>query len=292
MTDEQLRHLRTAPDWRWRRAEAYIKYNHAPSRQHDDALTKRAFRFMKRLARGDARANVHLERDYPELYMAHTIWDNPKHLSKWIIEAGILAGKSHEGIGDYLAIPTAVIAMYEQVFFDARWALDHKGWLISTIFYPSSRSGFLKGDPDQTWKVVACWGGWEALCSYMASAQMPPNVVDYFNAATSAEKKKNEFIAAHVTEINSFNAVDHLQLGLQDKRLEKEFGGQAVTAIESSIGGLMDAIQLEFSKQAAQLPCEEPRLQALPSPSIFLDAQRAKAKAELQLKEQKVDKGK
>lgn len=267
-----------------------MRVGRGPSRHYDDASTKQAYRFMRRFARGDPMANARLERAYPDLYRAHSIWDNPSHLTKWIIEAGILADRTHEEIGEYVAVPPNVVAVYECIFFDVRWARkEHEGWLISKVFYPSVKSGFLRGDPDQTWKAIACWGGWEALRSYMTHMTMPPHVIDYFRTAVAAAKLKAQFVAANVTEINAFNAVDYLTLGIQDLRLEKEFGGQAANAIESSIGGLMDSIEVELTKQQAQLPCEEARLQEVPPAGIFLEAQKAQARIALRRKKEKSD---
>lgn len=281
MNRKQRQLARSAPDWRWHRAQLYIDAKLKPRRWHEDALTRAAYRFKRRLARDNPLANVQLERDYPDMYVAYTVNDNDERMTRWLIEAGILAGESDEMLARYLSIPASVVEMYEKLFFNVRWALsenrEHEGWLLSTVFGASERGGFIRGDTDQSWKAIAYWGGWDALRSYITQGEMPPHAVDYFRAAIAANKLKGQWAASNVHEINAFNAVDHLQLGVQDRRLEKEFGGQAANAIESSVHGLMESIHVEIVKQATVMSAEEPRLQEVPPASIFLDAQKVKA---------------
>ena len=294
MTKTELKRRRVAPHWRWHRAQQYLNVNKWPNREHEDRLVRRAHRFKKRMAVGNPLTAARLEREYPDIYRAFSIWDNNRNMAKWIIEAGIMANVTNDLIADYIAVETSVVQMYEKLFFDVRWASKrnpktgtarHEGWLVSAVMSPSSTSGFLRGDPDQTWKAVALWGGWESLRTYITHGEMPPHVLDYFRTAVSSAKMKGQFVAANV-DINGYNAVEFLQLGVQDRRLEKEFGGQAANAVEASVHGLLDAIHIEVTKQARVLPAEEPRLQDIPSASIFLEAQKAK---ELEAPKEKSD---
>ena len=262
---------RTAPDWRWTRAQRYCDLGRKP-RSSCDYWVRRIYRFKKRHNRNDMLANANLERDYPDLYRAFTIYDNPADGTKWIIEAGVLAKMDSEFIANHLGIETSVARVYEEVFFDVRWAIgEHAGWITSKVLMPSKK-GLLKRDPDQMWKVLALDGGWEALMAFWRTGRFSPTVLDFYDSSIAAEQKKNALVAAKTSEINGLNAVEHLQLNLASERLRKEFGGASAGSTEASLDGLMDAIDLEVHKARAVLPQEEARFQLPPPEDIFVEA--------------------
>ena len=260
---------KTAPDWRWTRAQRYCDLVRKPPGSADHWV-RRAYKFKKRHNQNNVMSNARLERDYPDLYRAFGVYDNPADGTKWIIEAGVLAQMDAEFLAEHLGIEASIIEVYEEVFFDVRWAIGkHPGWITSKVLMPGAKHGLLKNDPDQMWKTLALDGGWDALMAFWRTGKFEPTVLDFFDAAIAAEKKKNALVAAKTTEINGLNAVDHIQIDITTERMKKEFGGTAAGSAEAALGGLLDAIDIEVHKARAVLPQEEQRLQLPPPADIF-----------------------
>ena len=102
-----------------------------------------------------------LEREYPVLHEAYELWNGARS-DRWLFEATVMANAPVEEASDYLHMPIEVLELYEQLFFDVRGYLLHRGHVIANVLLPSGRS-LHPQDQDFFWKLLAYEGGWNVV---------------------------------------------------------------------------------------------------------------------------------
>jgi hypothetical protein len=255
--------LNQTPDWRWLRARRLADNGLTPRRSRDDHHVCLAWKFLKRLRKLDIKAEERLACDFPTLFDAFKIYDDPQSGVRWIFEAGVMARRSVDMMSEYLRTDAETLQLYEEIFFDVRDALDNQGCIMSNILMPIVTHSVSARDPDVFLKGIAYFGGWEAVRSSWELGHASPEAIDFFNRAIRQKIMKNAYDALHTAQINSFNAKDHIQAMLEQKRQDFETNTPATgDVVHAQLGSLLSAIQISMIPARAELSQEEPRLQS------------------------------
>lgn len=251
------------PAWRWIRARRLADNNLNPSRSRDDKVTHRAFRFVKRLRRLDLRAEERLASDYPDIHAAFKIYDDTRSGTRWVFEASVMADEPVEKMAEYLHTPVKTLSIYEELFFDVRGLLKHRGWILSNVLMPAMTCSVSARDPDVFWKAIAFFGGWDAVQASWEMGSASPAALDFFTKAIRQRISKNAFDALHTLQTNSFNAHESIKSSQEQRRLDHETETPASgDAVHESLGALLTSLgRMNVTPARAALPQEEPRLQ-------------------------------
>jgi hypothetical protein len=78
---------------------------------------------------------------------------------RWHLEARILTGASAEVIALKCAIPVAVVAAYERLFYDARRRLHARSFIVQQVIGPAVHEGFTFDEPEIYWKLFGYFYG-------------------------------------------------------------------------------------------------------------------------------------
>jgi len=251
------------PDWRWLRARRLADNDLTPSRSRDDRQVQRAYRFIKRMRKLDIKAEERLRNDYPDIYEAFRIYDDPQSGTRWVFEASVMANRPIDEMAQYLRADPEVLKIYESLFFDVRPALENRGWIIANVLMPMMTGSISAKDPDVFWKAIAYFGGWEAVVGSWEIGHASPAALDFFNKANRQKITKNAYDALHTLQIHSMNAHESVKNAQDQRRLDHETETPATgDAVHESLGALLDSLaRMQVLGARTQLPQEEPRLQ-------------------------------
>jgi hypothetical protein len=106
----------------------------------------------------------------PELIAAHRLYQSHSPI-RWELEARILAGQTDAEIAVSLAIPPAVIAVFEQSFFDVRDRLSAGDFILFGVVGYDPVAGFQEGDLRTLWAYFGYAAGPLFLELVMAVSQ-------------------------------------------------------------------------------------------------------------------------
>jgi hypothetical protein len=234
-----------------------------PSRSRDDRQVQRAYRFIKRLRKLDIKAEERLRNDYPDIYEAFKIYDDPQSGTRWVFEASVMADRPIPEMAQYLRADPVVLEMYEALFFDVRSALENRGWIIANVLMPMMTGSISSKDPDVFWKAIAYYGGWEAVQGSWEIGHASPAALDFFNKANRQRITKNAYDALHTLQIHSMNAHESVRNAQDQRRLDHETETPATgDAVHESLGALLESLaRMQVLGARTKLPQEEPRLQ-------------------------------
>ena len=154
------------PDWVWQRAQE-IRERRGPraSRNRDTTTGFKWIRhmvgFMNELdAAVDDNAIQLLSEREADTFWAHWIYTRPETEShRYMIESHILAREDDFAIGYRCGMPPGVIATYENVFFNVREKLHHRGYVINTVLGAAIHRGLQDRDYDLLWKLYGYFLG-------------------------------------------------------------------------------------------------------------------------------------
>lgn len=237
-----------------------------PSRFYDDDLIHRAWKYLQRWDSQDRGAMRRLAKDEPHLYEAHSLYQNTRG-SRWIYEAGVMADRSPEELGEYLNADPEMLQMYEDVFFDVRDALKHRGCIISNVLLPATSDGVIPNDPDFFWKTLAYHGGWDVVRAMWETGNMAPAARDFFQRTYAEQMVKQGWMAAHSLQVNNFNAVEVMNAAANWLRFEHEAGSaQSRDQAQYSLQALLSDIRIAVVGPHEQVKGEELRPLQLDAP--------------------------
>jgi hypothetical protein len=109
------------PARRWRRATYLVEHDRRPSRVHDDAITRQAWRRLRGLARNpDETARQRLEQRLAAVAEARRFALTAEPLRRDELEARLLAGQDDDVIALKVGLSPAGVAAYGLLFFEVR----------------------------------------------------------------------------------------------------------------------------------------------------------------------------
>jgi hypothetical protein len=261
--------LNQSPRWRWLRAKELVDKKLPPRRSRDDKFVTRAWRYLRRYRRDDPRVEEQLATEYPDLHQARLLFEDVAG-SRWVFEAGVMAGQDLEFLAEYLHAEIDVLSTYEKMFFDVRDALPHKGCITANVLLPAFTAGMRANDPDFMWKLVAYEGGWEAAKSIWEIGEVSPVAMDFIVRTFREQVMKVARNAAFFVQPNNFNSVDLMGKGIDMLRLDLENEtSQGATQSEASISALLESVNLSVRKTTDQIQQVERRRMLPDASSIF-----------------------
>jgi len=254
--------LNQPPAWRWQRAKELVTKRLQPSRRCDDKMIIKAWKYQRRFRKDDPRVEHMLSYTYPHIHQAKQLWLDVYSGMRWIFEAGVMADKPVEELSEYLNADVEVLKVYEELFFDVRSALSHKGCIAANVLMPVFKSGATPKDPDFGWKLVAFEGGWEVVRSMWEVGDVTPAAADFINKTFREQVIRTGREAAFTVVPNGFNSVDLIKTAIDLLKFDHESGGErARDQTQSSMGALLGSIQLTVHGARERLDAEEPRRQ-------------------------------
>lgn len=214
--------LDDGPEWRWSRVTRIVEQDRTPPRRTCDALIRRACNYLKRRGRlRDLEDQAWLQQDYPDLFGAHNLYENPES-EKWIIEAGILADQEDGFIADYVATTPAVVKAYTDYFFDIRGKLKSPGFIINRVLRPAAQRGTAMNENDMMIKMAAWTGGWKLVQESLDSRHLSVESLNWLKTAFLHELIKKGWMAARRVDVNNFTAMEIINSVLRVAELEHD----------------------------------------------------------------------
>jgi len=271
-----------APDWRWLRAQEIADAHSSPRRVGDDKYVKKAYKFLMRMRRNDPKVDARLKSEYPQLYHAFRMYDNPTPM-RWMLEAGVMADQPPSELALYLNTDEHIIETYERTFFDVRDALNNPGCIRANVLgLAVTASGTLPDSPDILWKVIAYEGGWDAVQGLFEAGYIKPATLDYYRKSYLNGLIKNGMLSTRLIRTTGYNSSDRERLALDLVQKEEEIGAvRGGDQAHNAMGGLLKSIKLSVMGARQQQLAEEPRLQhvELPAPRpVEVEVEESKEK--------------
>lgn len=145
------------PNWRWERAKWLNDSGKYVKKSKEDPYVIAAQKFQKRLLKCKSDIyEVYLSEKFPGIYWAHRIYNDEQHVTKYQIEARLLAGDDPERITKrcFLNSPEIVL-WYERLFFNISDAMDSLDYLCGVVIGRAIYYGVTDRDYDVLWKLYA-----------------------------------------------------------------------------------------------------------------------------------------
>jgi hypothetical protein len=153
---------RRPPDWRWQLGLHLARCDNPLFSGWADDDVRAAADLAADLRRhpGDA-GRLEVARRHPAGLEALTVWCRQPPLSRWEVEARLLAGEPREAIASKTGLSLEVLGWCENWFFDVRSRLPHEGY----ITHHAVRLHRVEGEPDLgvAWRHCGYFGGPAAL---------------------------------------------------------------------------------------------------------------------------------
>ena len=143
------------PKWRFDLAEELYACGHAaPSKSVDPQFAElvRFHRALKQAATEVDYEKVRLR--HPALVDASELYEE-NGLSRWTLEARVLAGQTTAEIAELLRLSVETVAMYEAAFFDVRDRLEAPYWIVGKALGPQYHEKLEAGRVDVVLKTFA-----------------------------------------------------------------------------------------------------------------------------------------
>jgi len=214
--------LDDGPEWRWNRVTQIVEQDRTPPRRMSDAMIRRACNYLRRYHRlREMEDQVWLQGDYPDLFGAHRMYENPES-EKWIIEAGILAKQDDVFLAQYIASKPEVIKAYADYFFDVRSRLNSPGFIINRVLRPAAQRGAAVDENEMMIKMAAWTGGWNLVQETLDSRHLSVDSLNWLKTAFIHELVKKGWMATRRVDVNNFTAMDIINSVLRVAELEHE----------------------------------------------------------------------
>jgi hypothetical protein len=230
-------------DWRWLRVGELIATKSKPQRRadYDHLLDIYSFRELQDAARNPGH-HIALAAKMPALYEAWRVYNSTKHTCKWEMEARLLTQESIPSVATSMGTNPAVVALYEQCFFNVFDRLESPGFITHQVFGHAVHIGVNERPYDLLWKMYGYWMGAVMLdyVIYMFNAPDHPSSPTVVPAAVDQDisimSRYNAMMANRRIRVDAHNAEaimnGYLQL-LAIERNVKQGGGSADSLLEN-----------------------------------------------------------
>lgn len=252
-----------SPSRRWARVVDLCHPGQKPSRREKDRFVLYGCRYLRRwMAAEDPTATAVVAADFADIHWAFMSFSG-KHGSRWIIEAGVLAGADAKTIAEYLDASKKSVEMFERFFYNVRGKIDSRGFILSLALTPKLlKDGFDPADPDFTYKVIAYGLGWEALKQYADTKNLSDEGWRELYDALKSRLLRNAWAASYRVTINNFNAMEVIGKLFEALAHEHNVGGASSgDSTQQFLEEAFRGISLKTIPMTAQIPADEPRFQ-------------------------------
>jgi len=258
---ENIGMLDDLPSHRWETVALLVECQRKPNRRTSDKFIHRGFNFLKRYSTATALSKLDVRRDYPDLYWAYGIYDNPNS-ERWIIEAGLLTDISTQALAKYVGKPLMVIQTYEKMFYDVRSRLDSRGYMLNRIMMPAFDRGVHARDFDLLYKILAYCMGWKTFTEFIDSRPLADETRAQLSGSFQDRMLKLGWMAAHRLEINNYNAIEVIDkcIRLREVESQQNLGGAGRDEVMGLLGGLLDRCVTTMLPIREVLQLDEPRV--------------------------------
>ncbi len=171
-------HFPWSPSWRWELGVELAESSGGALFRRDDWAIKAAKQFWRlwQGCRSEYDRRIVAAR-MPRIYHAYSIYRDADGVARNRLEARVLAGETPDGIVRKTGIPAAIVAIYEQMFFDIREHLNSPDFILSRVL--GRRLYESNWTYDMTWKFFGYFGGSFVLDQLMdtcAPSARPTNI--------------------------------------------------------------------------------------------------------------------
>jgi hypothetical protein len=237
-----------ALDYRWQLALRRANDEPIPE-AWKDAAVRVATRFICELAgRTDEFALLAARRRFPALVDALTIRLHPRPSLRWEIEARVLARQSPDEIATAVGNSSAVIEMYEQLFFAVRDRLSAAGWIQHAVI----RSRDPDANPTETaWKHYAYTYGPRMLDAIIGlTAPSRPRgafeLANFFRQMTFEELGIRAAVAAYQMPVGAVPTRWWMEVFA--KTLEIDRSTEQAASLTPNIRAMLDGLSEQFGR--------------------------------------------
>lgn len=237
-------------DWRWERVQALFSDDQKPVTGFDDALTVRAFRFIKAFQDTETLSDRQLLRmKYPNELRAYDYYLNGDARRLKMEALCLCKDITQRDIAEMLDEDVEVVQLFEGFFFDIR--SKKPAPLFNLLFPPGVFSSALGTNlADKVWKFVAVIGGFQYLKCFIDPSQLDESTNKFFADIGRRNMIKNFGIAQMVQPLEHRGDLDAISdkvirlLELDIK--EREAMGNALPEAQTAIlQKCMEAISVQ-----------------------------------------------
>lgn len=229
------------PERRWQVIALLVESGRMPRRRAGEDDIRRGFHFLRRYkAPAPLVSKLVLRDEYPELYWAYGLYENPKS-ERWIIEAGLLTDVPLPELAEYVAKPLGVVQTYERMFYDVRDRLGSRGYILNRVLMPSYSRGMHSRDFDLMFKTLAYCAGWSIFKEFIDSGVLTDDSRSFLESGRNDRLLKLGWMASHRLEVNNFNALEVMDLCLKLQEMEQNLKGGTRDDVNKLLAGLLQS---------------------------------------------------
>ncbi|GIV44675.1 MAG: hypothetical protein KatS3mg035_1798 [Bacteroidia bacterium] len=190
------------PNWRWERARWFFENNKVASPKKEDPFVVIARKFQAKLYKTQTEAaRQRLAKKFPGIFWSYHIYSDETSVTKYQIEARLLAGDNPERISKRCFISSPdIVRWYECLFFNVSDALDSHDYLCGIVVGRSIYSGIKEKDFDVLWKLygIASRGRPEILDDLLTTISNPISS-EFFADDVKNNLNRKAAIASRIT---------------------------------------------------------------------------------------------
>lgn len=264
--------LEDGPDWRWNRVRYLVSRNPQAAPRAGDPLIRIGCRYLSRRNRMQEQEDqAWLRSDYPDLYDAHLMYENPDS-ERWIVEAGILADQTDEFLAEYVATRPGVVQTYADYFFDIRSKLKAPGYITNRLLRPAVMSGAATLDNDLLLKMAAWAGGWRLVQETLDFRHLSGDSVGWLKTAFIHELVKKGWVAIRRLDVNNYTAMELINTVLRlaeiehnanEAKLARKEGQTQESEVFAGLRSLLNSVQTGILRPEKVIGDEERALALL-----------------------------
>jgi hypothetical protein len=162
------------PDWRWQRAKQIVEAREPLSVRTDDAWTRKAAKYLKKLAVYGGHQDIRLCRKMPDIAIAHQLSQQVE--IHWMTEARLLSQEPIADVAQHSGVDPAAIVAFEKLFFDVLDRLKCADYIAFACFGPKYiRHELTRDDKDILLRMFGYFGG-PIILDYVAPYILTPGI--------------------------------------------------------------------------------------------------------------------
>jgi len=247
-------------DWRWQRVQSLCRADQRPSSK-DDRYVWKGWRFLNALhASTSELERYELAQDHRAVSLAFSVYNDPNLRREYFESLSVCTDLTLKDEADYLDVPQSVVTTYEKLFFDVRDRKEKKGFLATKVITPSIIAELHDAkNPIYAWKLIAVYGGSEAVKTCWEFNQGSPEAEEFFRRAGTTHMLKNFAMAQYFRPVDRFTAIDVTDSVM--RMLEIEVKREAISGMNSNVQERADVVmeflsaqQLLLRSPSAELP--------------------------------------
>lgn len=244
-----------SPSWPWQRANGILHEDAPKLSANTDgrAAVSRVRPLLRYLEAYDKchtdQQKLELATREPDIFWAHSIYQQPDGPAKWLIEARLLARESDMEISARLGTTPGIVRSYHDYFFDVRPKLDFRDYILHAVFTEAIYRGLHERQHDLLWKMFGYFGGphvIDAVSSRLINptwAGSPSDAAAFFQDTVLNVMKHKAAVAIITVPINAETNLDLISTFVKYVEIERTTESQG-QAKEQIIDNLQECLQM------------------------------------------------